>query len=41
MSQMPGRANFNGFLKAWKRQRTKYIGQYRHLDVKPDIVPQP
>ena len=35
---MPGRANLNGYLKAWKRQRTKAFNWYKHLDRKPDIV---
>jgi hypothetical protein len=35
---MPTRANTNGYLKAFKRQRTKYIGKWKHLDGKPDIV---
>lgn len=35
---MPGRANLNGYLKAWKRQRVKAFNQWRHMDAKPDIV---
>ena len=35
---MPGRANLKGYLKAFKRQRTKAFGQYKHLDKNPDIV---
>ena len=35
---MPTRANFNGYLKAFKRQRTKNIGTWKHLDADPDIV---
>lgn len=35
---MPGKANLKGYLKAWKRQRTKAMGAFKHMDQKPDIV---
>ena len=35
---MPGKANLNSYLKAWKRQKAKAFNMWKHKDAKPDIV---